>query len=62
MSVVVLNCPEIPRGADCEHMGEVYVCLWGLDVCKGDFGLLRPYMVQQMLYIGNASKVETPRT
>ena len=35
MSVVVLNCPEIPRGADCEHMGEVYVCLWGLDVCKG---------------------------
>ena len=33
MSVVVLNCPEIPRGADCEHMGEVYVCLWGLDVC-----------------------------
>ena len=35
MSVVVLNYPEIPGGADCEHMGEVYVCLWGLDVCKG---------------------------
>ena len=35
MSVLVLNCPEIPGGGDCEHMGEVYVCLWGLDVCKG---------------------------
>ena len=33
VSVVVLNCPEIPGGGDCEHMGEVYVCLWGLDVC-----------------------------
>ena len=33
VSVVVLNYPEIPGGADCEHMGEVYVCLWGLDVC-----------------------------
>ena len=35
VSVVVLNCPEIPRGGDCEHMGEMCVCLWGLDVCKG---------------------------
>ena len=34
-SVLVLNCPEIPGGGDCEHMGEEYVCLWGLDVCKG---------------------------
>ena len=33
VSVIVLNYPEIPGGADCEHMGEVYVCLWGLDVC-----------------------------
>ena len=35
MSVVVLNCPEIPGGGHCEHMGEVYVCLWGLDAYKG---------------------------
>ena len=35
VSVVVLNCPEIPGEGDCEHMGEVCVCLWGLDVCKG---------------------------
>ena len=34
VSVLVLNCPEIPGGGDCEHMGEVYVCLWGMDVCK----------------------------
>ena len=34
MSVFVLNCPEIPGGGDCEHKGEVYVCFWGLDVCK----------------------------
>ena len=32
VSVVVLNCPEITGGGDCEHMGEVYVCLWGLDL------------------------------
>ena len=37
VSVVVLNYPEIPGGADCEHMGEVYVCLWGLDVCVREF-------------------------
>ena len=35
MSVVVLNCPEITGGGDCEPMGEVYVCLWGLDVFEG---------------------------
>ena len=35
VSVVVLNCPEIPGGGHCEHMGEVYVCLWGLDAYKG---------------------------
>ena len=34
MSVFVLNCPEIPGGGDCEHKDEVYVCFWGLDVCK----------------------------
>ena len=33
VSVGVLNCPEIPGGGHCEHMGEVYVCLWGLGVC-----------------------------
>ena len=27
VSVVVLNCPEIPGGGDCEHMSEVYVSL-----------------------------------
>ena len=35
VSVVVLNCPEVPGGGHCEHMGEVYVCLWGLDTYKG---------------------------
>ena len=35
ISVFFLNCPEIPGGGDYEHMGEVYVCFWGLDVCKG---------------------------
>ena len=35
VSVLVLNCTEIPGGGDCENMGEMYVCLWGLDVCKG---------------------------
>ena len=35
VSVVVLNRPELPGGGDCEHMGEVNVSLWGLDVCKG---------------------------
>ena len=35
VSVVVLNCPEIPGGGHCEHMAEVYVCLWGLDAYKG---------------------------
>ena len=35
MSVVALNCPEIPGGGDCDHMGEMYVCLKGLDECKG---------------------------
>ena len=35
VSVAVLNCPEIPVGGDCEHIGEVCVCLWGLDVRKG---------------------------
>ena len=32
VSVVVLNYPEIPGGADCEHMGEVYVC-FGVWMC-----------------------------
>ena len=32
---VVLNCLEIPGRGICEHIGEVYVCLWGLDVSKG---------------------------
>ena len=35
VSVVVLNCPEIPVRGDYELMGEVYVCLWGLDVGEG---------------------------
>ena len=34
VSVVVLNCPEIPGGGVLEHMGEVYVCWWGLDASK----------------------------
>ena len=33
VSAVVLICPEIPGGGNCEHVGEVYVSLWGLDVC-----------------------------
>ena len=32
VSVVVLNCPEIPGGGHCEHMGEVYVC-FGVWMC-----------------------------
>ena len=35
VSDVVLNRPELPGGGDCEHMGEVNVSLWGLNVCKG---------------------------
>ena len=54
VSVVVLNCPEIPGGGDCEHMGEVYVCLWGFGCVLGSFRVFMPCMVQQMLYIGNA--------
>ena len=27
LSVVVQNCPEIRGGGDCDHVGEVYVCL-----------------------------------
>ena len=59
VSILVLNCPEIPGGGDCEHMGEVYVCFINIVYC---FGVLRPCMVQQMLYIGNASTDKTPRT
>ena len=35
VSVVVLKCPEIPEGGVWEHLGKVYVCLWGLNASKG---------------------------
>ena len=35
VSVVVQNCPEIRGGGDCDHMGEMYVCLKGLDEYNG---------------------------
>ena len=49
MSVVVQNCPDRRGGGDCDHMGEVYVCLKGLDECKG-VSVQALYVAKNALY------------
>ena len=41
VSVVVLKCPGIPGGGVWEPLGEVYVCLLGLNASKC-IGVLGP--------------------